>query len=223
MIAKFDLALLPPCPNLAYEQALWQQGVYRVAGIDEAGRGPLAGPVFAAAVIFPPEMKLETELAGVNDSKKMSPEARLFWAQEIKEHAVYYGIGSASAAEIDLEGIVPAVRLAINRALAQIPCSIEHLLLDFIRIPGSTYPQTALVKGDARSLSIAAASILAKTARDALMCELELTYPGYGFSGNKGYGTQGHLKALSEKGPCAIHRHSFRPIRAHLSTEEEIQ
>jgi ribonuclease HII len=212
MMSKFDLSLLPASPDLSFEDHLWRQGLLRVAGVDEAGRGPLAGPVSAAAVIFPPDKRIQQILEGVNDSKKMNSKEREYWAVRIKKTAICYGTGFASAQEIDETGIVPAIHLAIGRALSKIPCLIEHILVDYIKIMNCECPQTPLVKGDARSLSIAAASVLAKTARDDLMRKLDLQYPGYGFAANKGYGTSAHLEALERIGPCAIHRFSFRPI-----------
>jgi ribonuclease HII len=222
MRKKFDPGLLPASPNMLFEQALWQQGFLRVAGIDEAGRGPLAGPVCAACVLFPPREELETLLAGVQDSKQMAAEDRVYWAEEIKACAVGYGIGFASAEEIDERGIVPAIHLAVERALAQLPCPVDHLLVDYLTVPVSI-PQTPLVKGDARSLSIAAASVIAKTARDALMIGLDAEYPGYGFASHKGYGTPAHLEAISVLGPCSLHRRSFRPISQDLLVQEEVE
>jgi ribonuclease HII len=212
MTPRFDPALLPAHPHLDFEQEIWAQGLTIVAGVDEAGRGPLAGPVCAAAVVLPPHADLGTSLSGVNDSKQMTAEARFFWADQIHYIAMYWGTGFASSEEIDEIGIVPAIQLAVGRALAQIPCPPQHLLLDYMSLPNAPCPQTALIKGDARSLSIAAASVLAKTARDEAMCELDLVYPGYGFAANKGYGTPFHLRALAELGPCPVHRRSFRSV-----------
>jgi ribonuclease HII len=212
MTRKFDLSLLPEAPDLRFEKALWEQGCNLVAGLDEAGRGPLAGPVSAAVVILPAAPDIASALHGVNDSKQMTAPEREYWAARIKEAALYYGIGFASAAEIDEQGIIPALFLAVDRALAQIPCPIEHILVDYLQLSNCPVAYTALVKGDARSLSIAAASILAKTARDEVMRSLDLQFPGYGFARNKGYGTSAHLEALSQLGPCPIHRRSFRPL-----------
>jgi ribonuclease HII len=180
-----------------------------VAGIDEAGRGALAGPVSAAAVILPPETSVLCKLKGVRDSKQMTPAARQAAREMILEHALSWGVGYASAAEIDQVGIVPATRLAAWRALERLSLPPAHLLLDYLFLPDVALPQTALIKGDCRSLSIAAASVLAKTARDVLLCELDSTYPGYGFAAHKGYGTQAHRNALQRLGPCPAHRRSF--------------
>ena len=211
-MVKFDQSLIPPDPDLSFETTLWAAGIVHVAGIDEAGRGPLAGPVTAAAIILPSDPSLVRTLHGVRDSKQMSASQREHWADCLKSTAITHGIGFASAAEIDTLGIVPATRLAACRALAGLCITPGHLLLDFLDIPGYKIPQTPLVKGDARSLSIAAASVLAKTARDAYLCELDHLYPGYGFASHKGYGTVQHLQALQQLGPCQIHRKSFRPV-----------
>lgn len=210
MTPKFDLASLPPAPDLAFEKDLWFAGFCRVAGIDEAGRGALCGPVTAGAVVLPPDRDLSLRLQGVRDSKEMSPDSRSFWAARIREEALAWGVGFASPQEIDAIGILPATFLAAGRALAALASPADHLLLDFIRLPDSPLPQTSLVKGDARSLSIAAASVLAKTARDALMIELDSLYPGYGFAAHKGYATRAHYAALARLGPCEIHRRTFR-------------
>jgi ribonuclease HII len=195
-------------PSLEFEALLWQAGIPRVAGIDEAGRGAWAGPVCAAAVILPPDPSLLQALDGVRDSKLMSPAQRERWAPRIRELAAAWGVGFASAAEIDTLGILPATRLAALRALEG--CPADHLLTDLLLFRELELSQTALVKGDRRSLSVAAASVLAKTARDARMLELDWEYPGYGFARHKGYGTQGHRAALSRLGLCQEHRKSFR-------------
>jgi ribonuclease HII len=206
---KFDRSLLPPSPDLSFEMALWDQGVRVVAGIDEAGRGALAGPVAAGAVILPVDPGLTASLSGVRDSKQMSPAEREKWAGRIRQVAAGYAVGFASNLEIDHLGILPATRLAIERSLAGLSLQPEHLLLDYLALPEVTLPQTSLVKGDARSLSIAAASILAKTSRDALMCQIEEQYPGYGFTAHKGYGTLAHRCRLARLGPSPVHRLSF--------------
>ena len=205
----FDRSLLPPKPDLAFENALWQAGVAAVAGIDEAGRGALAGPVAAGAVVLPQNAGLEAFLEGVRDSKQMKPLARQAARERIIQHALAWGVGFASPAEIDQMGIVNATRLAAWRAVESLSVKPAHLLLDYLFLPEVSLPQTALVKGDCRSLSIAAASVLAKTARDALLQELDLVYPGYGFNSHKGYGTQAHRQALQCLGPSPVHRHSF--------------
>ncbi len=187
-----------------------------VAGIDEAGRGALAGPVYAAAVILPAAHNdLTQALAGVNDSKKMTRAAREHWADSLPQIVVAWAVARASAEEIDRLGIAAATRLAAQRAVESLVVAPDHLLLDYLRLP-LQIPQTSLVKGDARSLSIAAASILAKTARDACLRALDTEYPGYGFAAHKGYGTPQHLTALQTLGPSPVHRRSFAPLQPRL-------
>jgi len=196
-------------PTLHFEQELWRGGWKRVAGIDEAGRGAWAGPVCAAAVILPAEPALARTLKGVRDSKQMTPLARAAWAPRIRAAAFAWGVGFASPEEIDALGIVPATKLAAIRALAGL--RPDALLSDYCLIfPEVTLPQTALVKGDCLSLSVAAASVLAKTARDDLLRELDGQYPGYAFARHKGYGTPQHQKAIRSMGLCEIHRKSFK-------------
>jgi len=209
MPPKIDPSLLPSAPDLQFEMQLWEAGIRGVAGIDEAGRGALAGPVAAAAVVLPIEASLPQILSGVRDSKQMSPSARSYWAEKIKETAMEWAVGWASHIEIDTLGILLATLLAIERAIAGLDTPPEHLLLDYIRLPECAVPQTALVKGDRRALSIAAASVLAKTWRDALMRQLDLEYPGYAFASNKGYGTLAHRQALGRLGSSPVHRKSF--------------
>jgi len=210
---KFDLSLLPPAPDLSFESELWTDGVRLIAGIDEAGRGALAGPVAAGAVILPNREDIPGLLAGVQDSKQISAKTRQEQADLIREVASGAAVGFASAAEIDEIGIMPATRLAALRAIAQLPEKPQHLLIDYISIPGAGLPATSLTKGDCRSLSIAAASILAKVDRDAVMVQLAEEYPGYGFAAHKGYGTAQHRKAIEALGPIPMHRMSFAPIR----------
>jgi ribonuclease HII len=216
MARRLDPAEIPPSPTLDFELALWRRGFMAVAGLDEAGRGAWAGPVSAGAVILPPEPALLARLEGVRDSKQMSPRAREQQAGRIRAEALAWGVGFASHQEIDALGIVPATRLAMRRALAACALPPVHLLLDALRLPEVPLPQTDLIKGDARSLSIAAASVLAKTARDARMREMDVLYPGYDFSRHKGYGTRLHQSALEHLGPCPIHRRSFAPLRSFL-------
>jgi ribonuclease HII len=213
MTPKFDRNLIPPAPDFAFEIALWGQGYNQVAGVDEAGRGALAGPVAAGALIFPDDPGLLPALKGVRDSKQMTPAQRSYWAKRLIEICLAWGVGFASAQEIDMLGIAPATRLAACRAVQSLSVQPEHLLVDYLRLPELPIPQTPLVKGDARSLSIAAASILAKTRRDALLCELEAQYPGYGLAQHKGYATQAHRLALERLGPSPIHRLSFAPCK----------
>jgi len=188
---------------------LWQGGLRHVAGVDEAGRGALAGPVAAAVVILPPDIEPDA-LDGVMDSKQLSSSRRQAAATLVRRIALAWAVGFASAREIDRWGILPATRLAVRRALRQLTVPPEYLLLDHLLLPEVELPQTAMPKGDALVLSIAAASVLAKTSRDALMEALEARYPGYGFAQHKGYGTAAHRAALRRLGPSPIHRRSFR-------------
>jgi ribonuclease HII len=198
-------------PTLKYENDLWQSGLSHVAGFDEAGRGALAGPVAVAAVILPPNPRLTWTLAGVRDSKQMTPLQRETWAARIKSVVLAWRVDFASVEEIDGLGIVRGTRLAATRVLENLALLPDYLLLDFrISLPESPLPQTALVKGDQISLSIAAASVLAKTTRDAVMRELDAKYPGYGLGKNKGYGTQVHRSAMMRLGYSSIHRKTFR-------------
>ena len=210
-------------PTLEFERRLWKDGFTRIAGIDEAGRGAWAGPVCAAAVILPPDPSLRwtnrpsdlcLALNGVRDSKLMTPLAREIWAPRIKATALAWGVGFASAEEIDTLGILPATKLAATRALAVLapnPGTLfpDYLITDYLIFPEIDLPQTALVKGDQLSLSVACASVLAKTARDAVMREQDGCFPGYGFARHKGYGTRVHQLALRKLGFCEIHRKSF--------------
>jgi ribonuclease HII len=188
--------------------------------LDEAGRGALAGPVAAGAIIFDPASVSEIELEGLRDSKQMTPHQRAVWSIRLREIALAWGVGYASNDEIDDLGISPATRLAMCRALEKMAISPQHLLIDFIRLPECSLPQTAIVKGDALSLTIAAASILAKTSRDTMLCENDERFPGYGFARHKGYGTAEHLRALDQLGPCELHRRSFSPVRTCLKKLE---
>lgn len=206
---KFDPQLIPASPDLSFELPLWSSGLELVAGLDEAGRGALAGPVAAAAVILPARVEMLTALHGVRDSKQMTPSQRQFWAGQLRSQARDFAVGFASHQEIDDCGIITATRLAMQRALSQLSISPVHLLLDYLSLPDTPIPQTCLVKGDCRSLSIAAASVFAKTARDELMRQLDAQYPGYGFAIHKGYGTQLHRQALQALGPSPVHRLSF--------------
>jgi ribonuclease HII len=194
-------------PSLIWEGSLWQQGIHWVAGVDEVGRGSLAGPVVAAAVILPVQMD-PTQLEGVRDSKQLRPQQRTQWAERIRQVALAVGIGSASAAEIDQINIRQATVLAMQRALAELD-QVEHILLDGLPLSELGSQQTALVKGDQISLSIAAASIVAKVWRDTLMQNWDRQYPGYGWGTNVGYGTREHRLALQNLGLTPQHRRSF--------------
>jgi ribonuclease HII len=203
-------------PDLSIEMPLWRAGYSALAGLDEAGRGAWAGPVSAAAVILPPDPGLPACLNGVRDSKQMTARQRSIWAIKIKETALSWAVGFASQAEIDETNILVATRLAMQRALAGLALPSQHLLIDAVYLPAVILPQTVLIKGDVRSLSIAAASVLAKTARDALLVAWDEEYPMYGFARHKGYGTSLHQRALAQQGPCPLHRRSFAPVRALL-------
>jgi ribonuclease HII len=198
-------------PDTFFESKLWKSGLLHIAGLDEAGRGALAGPVAVGAVILPKNKALLSRtLAGVRDSKQMTPLERETLAPRIKKIALTWSVGFASAEEIDSQGIVCATRLAALRALDGLTLAPHYLLTDFrLELPQLDISQTALVKGDALCLSIAAASVLAKTTRDELMCELDQSYQGYGLGKHKGYGTQSHRSALERLGLSAIHRRSF--------------
>ena len=200
-----------------FEQTLWQQGVGRVAGIDEAGRGPLAGPVVAAAAILPSrwaESGLPSELDGLNDSKQLTEKLReQFFAFLMACAEVEFAIAQVDAATIDAINILQATHRAMNAALAQLRPLPPHALVDGLRVKSLRVPQTAIVKGDARSYSIAAASVLAKVTRDRLMHEFDRQWPEYGFAEHKGYGTAQHLAAIGKFGACPIHRKSFAPLK----------
>ena len=186
------------------EKALRAKGYKSIAGLDEAGRGPLAGPVVAAAVILPPDVLL----VGLNDSKQVSQRNRLRLETEIKEKALAWGVGEASHLEIDELNIVGATKLAMARALDALSITPDYLLLDAIRLPLGI-PQESIIKGDAKVACISAASILAKTYRDRQMEEWDKLYPAYGFAQNKGYPTASHRSLVKDIGPCPIHRRSF--------------
>ena len=193
---------------LNFERVLWRQGVRRVAGLDEAGTGPLAGPVVAAAVVFPPHV----ELAGIDDSKRLDAPTRERLAEAIRKHAAV-GVGLADVAEIDRLNVYRAALLAMRRALEALPEEPEHLLVDARTVPGVSLPQNPFQKGDGINYSIAAASIVAKTHRDALMEALDREHPGYGLARHKGYATREHQTAIRRLGPSPIHRSSFGFIR----------
>jgi ribonuclease HII len=199
-------------PDTFFESQFWESGLLHVAGLDEAGRGALAGPVAVGAVILPHDRALlSSALAGVRDSKQMTPLERETLAPRIKQVARTWSVAFASAEEIDSQGIVHATRLAALRALTGLALAPQYLLTDFrLELPQLDISQTALVKGDARCLSIAAASVLAKTARDQRMCELDLCYRGYELRKHKGYGTLAHRSAMERLGVSPIHRRSFR-------------
>ncbi|MFZ0430683.1 MAG: ribonuclease HII [Acidobacteriota bacterium] len=193
---------------LEFERQHWEGGASFIAGVDEAGMGPLAGPVVAAAVVFRPDICLP----GIDDSKQLSPAARDLLADAIRRSAAWVSVGRAEVAEIDRLNIYHAGLLAMRRAVAGISPAPDHLLVDGREIPGLAIPQTRLIGGDRRSYSIAAASIIAKTERDRLMESLDRTYPGFGFAEHKGYPTDAHRAALARLGPCPEHRRSFAAV-----------
>jgi ribonuclease HII len=203
--------------RLSHETALWQQGLNYVAGVDEAGCAPLAGPVTAAAVLFPRgwmDAGLDKKLRGLNDSKQLDVEQREKFFQIITTHPeIRYAVASFSVEEIDRWNIRQAAWRAMQHALDQLQPKPEHALVDGLRIKWLPYPHTALVEGDAKSYSIAAASVLAKVTRDKIMVEMDKQYPGYGFASHKGYPTPQHYAAIRELGACAIHRKSFSPFK----------
>ena len=192
-------------PDFSLEQALAEQGYTAVCGVDEAGRGPLSGPVVAAACILPMGLYIE----GLDDSKKLSPKKRDLLFDTIKENAIAYAIASASPEEIDDVNILNATMLAMRRAVAALPVPADYALVDGNIARDFPLPTQTVIKGDAISASIAAASILAKVTRDRYMIELNEKYPEYGFARNKGYGTAEHIAALKKYGPCPEHRQSF--------------
>ncbi len=213
MSAKFS-------DRFEFERVLWQRNLTRVAGVDEAGRGPLAGPVVAAAAILPArwaQSGLPPELDGLNDSKQLTEIQReKFFAFLTACGEIEFAIAQPDAARIDEINILQAAHSAMNAALAQLRPPPQHALVDGRPVRTMRVPQTAIVKGDARSYSIAAASVLAKVTRDRLMREFDRQFPDYGFAAHKGYGTEAHLAALRRHGPCPIHRRSYAPVRALL-------
>ena len=207
---KFDINTLPKFPDLSIEKRLWDAGWLRLAGIDEAGRGALAGPVCAAAVILPNLPERTRILAGVRDSKQMTRLQRERFEPLIKEIAISWGVGFASAAEIDEIGILPATRLAAKRATDSLSLIPDYLITDYLKLPEIDLPQEHFVKGDRRSLTISSASVLAKTARDAQMRLLDEQVPGYDLSRHKGYGAKAHREAIKKLGKSSIHRQTFQ-------------
>ena len=195
--------------TLARERALWAQGRQLVAGLDEVGRGPLAGPVVAAAVVLRPGPR---GLRGLRDSKQLNAPQRERLAQAIQRRAIAWALGAASVKEIDRYNIRGATALALRRALARLSLTADHVLLDGTAMPELGYPHEPIVAGDATCQSIAAASVLAKLARDRLMIRLGSRYPVFGWTRNKGYGTEDHLAALEACGPTPHHRRSFTPV-----------
>ena len=194
---------------LHFERLLWKAGIQYIAGVDEVGIGPLAGPVVAAAVVFPPGIEID----GIDDSKVLDEESRLRLDAEIREKAAAFAIGVVEVEEIDRLNIYHAGIRAMQLALSSLPVAPQHILVDSRTIPGFSQPQNSFDKGDGINFSIASASIIAKVYRDRLMTELDRTYPGYGFASHKGYATPVHQRAIRDLGPCPIHRRSFDYIR----------
>lgn len=206
-------------PDLTREYRLAERGHQRIAGLDEAGRGALAGPVVAAAVVLPlQKFDLASALAGVRDSKQMRPNEREHWADQIWMLSLGAGIGISSAQEVDSLGLLPATRLAMRRAIACLASPPEYLLIDHLPLPAIELPQDPITRGDQQVLSIAAASVLAKVARDRWMRGLGQRYPAYGFANHKGYGTEMHREAIQRYGPCPEHRRTYQPVQQALTT-----
>ncbi len=210
-------------PTLEYERAFWRDGFLRVAGLDEAGRGALAGPVIAAAVILPimtddawRQDELLRVLARANDSKQLAEKTRQELFEPLCAGVRAFAFGAATPEEIDAINILRASHLAMTRALEQLTPPPDALLLDALVLAETQLPQQGIIHGDARALSIAVASILAKVTRDRLLRELDAQYPQYGFAQHKGYGTRAHLAALKKFGPCALHRRSYAPVQQSI-------
>ena len=211
-------------PDFALERAIEERGLAPVAGLDEAGRGPWAGPVTAAAVVLDRHRLPATLSEGLDDSKKLSAARRdqLFEVLSTSP-AVHHALGWASVTEIDRLNILAASLLAMRRALAALPVAATYALVDGNRLPDLPCPGEAVVKGDGRSLSIAGASVIAKVSRDREMARLARAHPGYGWESNQGYGTKVHREALARLGPCGEHRQSFRPVAAILAQRTQTQ
>lgn len=199
-------------PTFTAEEWLWAQGFRHVAGVDEAGRGALAGPVVAAAVVIAPANTNAPLWVEVRDSKLLTAAQRQALAPRIQQQAAAWGVGVAEAATIDAIGIAAATRLAMQQAIAALAPAPDHLLIDWVRLPQTPIPQIAQPKADRTMASVAAASILAKVHRDQLMQTYDACYPAYHFGAHKGYGVAAHLAALAAHGPCPLHRYSFAPL-----------
>jgi ribonuclease HII len=202
-------------PSFAEEKTLREQGYRLIAGIDEVGRGALMGPVMAAAVILPEKIKGRWK-AEVRDSKQLTAETREYLYSIIVENSLSWGVGSCSNDDIDIMGIAKATRLAMVKAIKQLDPQPQFLLIDWVKLKESYYPQKGIIHGDSLCFSIACASIIAKVTRDRLVKEMAKEYPGYRFESNKGYGTEEHLACLQKKGPCPLHRRSFSPVTEML-------
>jgi len=198
-------------PTFAEERALHARGYRIIAGIDEVGRGALAGPVVAAAVILPIQINAPW-LSQVRDSKQLSPIKRSSIFEKIQKAELATGIGMVPHTDIEEQGIVRATQKAMSQAIEKLPLAPDFLLIDAMALPDVLLPQKSIIHGDQLSLSIACASIIAKVSRDRYMVKLDSLYPGYGLACHKGYGTKRHLSSLAELGPCPIHRRSFAPV-----------
>lgn len=219
MVKLLPAGQQPIFPNLQNELALLRQGYRFIAGLDEAGRGAWAGPVVAAAVILPLDRpNLTAALAGLNDSKKLTPKRREYFFELISKTALGISVGQAPAALVDEINVIGATRYAMQQALLKLKPGPDYLLLDHLPLPALKLPQQAFPKADSISLSVAAASVIAKVTRDRLMVQFDGQYPGYAFGRHKGYGTPAHRLALARCGPCALHRMSYEPLKAYNRT-----
>ncbi len=209
---------------LEYEEGLWAKGLMRVAGVDEAGRGPLAGPVVACALVFDPGFARTAKdgvLSGLTDSKQLSESKRDHFFEFLeRSDSVEFALGSAAPEEIDQINILQATYRAMERSVKGLGSLPDHVLVDGLPVKGLPCKSTSIVKGDSKSLSIAAASVIAKVTRDRIMQQLHEQYPVYGFDSHKGYGSKRHVQALLEHGPSPVHRTSFRPVKEALGIKE---
>ena len=211
---------MPEKINLyAYEEDLYDSGISLVCGVDEAGRGPIAGPLVVAACILPPLLKIE----GINDSKQLSRSKREKLYKEITKNAIAYKIIYVSEQEIDETNIYSATIMGIQKAISELKIKPEHVLIDFMKLKDLDIPSTSITHGDALSASIAAASILAKVSRDQYMAKMDQKYPNYGFKHNMGYCTKMHMKALEELGPTPIHRKTFYPVSKYFNEVKQLE
>ena len=213
-LEKIDIKNIDP---FKYEKELRKNGIKLIAGVDEVGRGPLVGPVVTACVILPEEFNLE----GLTDSKKLSEKKRNFFYDEIKRQAISIGIGIVSNEEIDKISIYEATKVAMKQAISNCDVKPEHVLIDAMKLD-LDIPSTSIIKGDLLSISISAASVIAKVTRDRMMYELDEKYPMYNFKGNKGYPTKEHLEAIKKYGIIPEHRKSYGPVKEYLERKEQL-
>lgn len=206
-------------PTLDVEKRLWSAGYRAVAGIDEVGRGALAGPVVAGAVILPVHVASDSEWHNLRDSKQLTPSQRVTYARWIEDNAVAWAIGESSPSLIDKINIAEATKAAMRQAIGKLSPLPDYLLIDWVKLPSVQLPQETPAKADSHIISVAAASIIAKVYRDNLLVELDKAYPEYEFARNKGYGTQRHRTAIADVGPSPVHRYSFAPI-ANLNYQQ---